>query len=125
MTHDRPDRAVDGDNTPTLDDLCRVMRNPHRRVALYFLVEHGRVTVTELEDVVTGWSHAIEGRVAVRDDRTHIADALHVVHLATMESANVASVDRDDGVITLADLPSGYSSFVRWSASMEQSSPPT
>lgn len=125
MASEGPDRAVEAVDGPSLDDLFRVMRDPHRRIALYFLVEHGRISITELEDVVTGWSHASDGTVATPEHRDRISLALHSVHLATMESANVLTVDHEDEEVVLADLSAPYRSFVRWSASVDNPVTPT
>lgn len=125
MAPERSDRTIDEGGEPSLDDLFRVMADRHRRVALYYLLERDRVSVPELVDVVTGWTHASDGAVARRDDRERISTGLRTVHFPTMEAANVVAVDREADDVTLADLPGAHGSFVRWSATVETPSPPT
>lgn len=99
------------------DRLFEALSDRHRRYALYFLLEHGSVSVEELADVVVGWLYATEPGMVSRAqrDRIHI-DLVHR-HLPVLEAAEMVSID--EGTVSMDDCPDRASWFVRLSLEAE------
>ena len=101
------DGAVDVDwgHPDGIDATFRILRERDRRVMLYFLLEHGTVTVGEIADVVTGWSAAMDGRVATEADWRRTRTELTARHLPMMAEASLVSHDVSTASIGLLDPP--------------------
>lgn len=84
------------------DDVFRVLRNRDRRYALYFLLEHGTVSLDELADVVVGWTNATTYGTASKRLRDGVYVDLTHRHLPAMADADVIRYDRESGEVSLS-----------------------
>ncbi|QLH81932.1 DUF7344 domain-containing protein [Halosimplex pelagicum] len=74
-----------------------------RRIAVYYLREHGSASLETLADLVTGWTEAGPGpdRSVAHDD---VRIGLHHVHLPALDAAGVVEYDPDGGRVALTEL---------------------
>lgn len=79
---------------PWSSDFFRALSDRYRRFALYYLLEHDRVSIEELATVVAGWAHATDGDVVGRERRDRIHASLLHRHLPELEAAGLVAVDR-------------------------------
>lgn len=92
------------------DELTRlfdVLAHPFRRVALYFLFEHGDASLETLAVCVTGWVRSGPGIDAgsVPDEHDAIRRDLHHKQLPRIADAGFGTYDAETRQMTLGDLP--------------------
>lgn len=86
-----------------LDALIRALAAEPRRMVYTYLAEHDAAAITELTDVVVGWSRA-RGRTADACNWDDTCTALHHRHLPVLDDAGVITYDADQQTATLASL---------------------
>lgn len=94
------------------DDLFRTLENRDRRYALYFLLEHETVSLTELADVVTGWTHARTQGAVCKRVYDQVLLELRIRHLPVMVDAELVEFDREDERVSLASVPDSIQWFL-------------
>lgn len=102
------------------DDVFRALAERKRRVVLYFLLEHDDAPVEEIVDVVTGWCHTTDRRMATVEDRNRVQIALSHVHLPLLEDVGIVTVDSEQTHVSLDSLPDTVSRLLRWSYRRER-----
>ncbi len=88
-----------------VDSVFDVLRERDRRYVLYFLLEHDRVTLPEVANVVTGWGHANAAEVADKDDRDDVATELRHRHLPVLLDSDFVEYDRSTESLSLSPCP--------------------
>ena len=111
MDHDTV--GVDWERPAGIDETFRILRSRDRRVALYYLLEHGSAGVEEITDVITGWSAAFDGRVATEADRTRVRTELSMRHLPMLIDASLVARGPDDETVRLTAKPDPLVSTLR------------
>ncbi|WP_458189529.1 DUF7344 domain-containing protein [Haladaptatus sp. NG-WS-4] len=98
-----------------------VARTP-RRYTLYVLLEWDEVSVDELADILTGWLHATEYRMATPADRDQVVTELHQTHLPLLETAELVVYNRRRGTVALADFSPPLVRLLEWARANEDQS---
>jgi len=75
-----------------VSELCHALAHPYRRVACYYLDEHGEASLTTLADCVTGWVQSDPGSDAPADYDA-VRAQLHHVHLPILADAELVTYD--------------------------------
>jgi hypothetical protein len=121
MTHGEPSRdRFDGFlHGAAADEVFRVLRDSHRRFALYFLLEHDSVSLAELADVVTGWRRANSHGTATRADRDRVYTLLRHQHVPAMEAAGLVAYDEANDVVESGDDAESVGDLLRWAYDVE------
>ncbi|WP_266075795.1 DUF7344 domain-containing protein [Haladaptatus caseinilyticus] len=115
MGEDEPDDLYDILLDESIDDpIYRALANQRRRYVLYVLKERERITMDELADVLTGWIHAREYRMASSVDREQLATELREADIPALEDAGLARYDDRKAVLTLAELPPPVARLLDW-----------
>ena len=78
------------------EDVLRAMRSRERRYVCYYLLDHERVALDELADVLAGWIAATDHRVTTRPDRDSLRLALYHNHLPRLAEAGLVAFDREE-----------------------------
>ena len=97
------------------DEVFRALSDVHRRIVVYYLLEVESTSLEELVDVVTGWLHAGDGRMATREDRARIERAFHHQHLPKLRDSGLVRHDEIEGRVELAALSEPERALVEWS----------
>jgi len=100
--HEQPAETA-GLPSERLDTLIRALAAEPRRMVYTYLAEHDAAAITELTDVVVGWSQT-RGRATDADNWDDTRTALHHRHLPVLDDAGVISYDADQQTATLASL---------------------
>ncbi|EMA07712.1 hypothetical protein SAMN05443574_10689 [Haloarcula vallismortis] len=87
-----------------LDTLLRALAAEPRRMIYTYLAEHDSATLTDLTDVVEGWTRA-RGRATDADNWDDTRTALHHRHLPVLDDAGIVRYDVAQQTATLAPLP--------------------
>ncbi|SFR92198.1 hypothetical protein SAMN05216559_1026 [Halomicrobium zhouii] len=104
MSDDPPDllgRVLDADVD---EDLLRALGTREQRYTLYYLLDHDRVTLSELADVLAGWLATTESRVTTGADRSSLRIALYHNHLPQLASAGLVDFDATELVVDRSSL---------------------
>lgn len=87
------------------DDVLSVLSTREQRYALYYLLDHERVPLSELADVIAGWLAVADRQVTTAGERTSLRIALYHTHLPRLEAAGLIEFDPDDRVVDRAAFP--------------------
>ena len=101
--HEQPVETP-GLSSERLDTLLRALAAEPRRMIYTYLTEHESATITELTDVVVGWTEA-RGQATDACNWDETRTALHHRHLPILDDAGVISYDAAQRTATLASLP--------------------
>lgn len=108
---------------PVDDEVIATLADEERRVVLYFLREHGSASLSELADVVTGWTRTERG-VASPEDRDRVRAALHHVHLPKLESVGLVSYDADSQTVRPQSLSAPEAALLEWASELDAAGEP-
>lgn len=86
------------------EDVLRALGTREQRYTLYHLLDHERVTLSELADVLAGWMAATECRVTTDVDRSSLRIALYHNHLPRLASAGLVDFDAVESVVDRSPL---------------------
>ncbi|MHC3380251.1 DUF7344 domain-containing protein [Haloarcula sp. H-GB5] len=100
--HEQPVETP-GLSSERLDTLLRVLAAEPRRMIYTYLAEHDSASISELTDVVVGWSSA-RGRNTDACNWDDTRTALHHRHLPVLDDAGIVTYDADQQTVTLASL---------------------
>lgn len=101
------------------DAVFRALRERERRLVVYFLLDRERTDLSELADVVTGWTAAGGPGTATSEDRARVRVALHHRHLPVLEAAGLLAYDVDAGTVALEPLSDRVRSLLEWARAFE------
>ncbi|WP_231184117.1 hypothetical protein [Haladaptatus sp. DYF46] len=108
-------------DTSLEDDVYRALADRTRRYAVYTLLEWNRVSMDELADVLTGWLHASEYRMATPTDRQQVVTELRHEHVEMLRKAGLASYDSNENRLVLPELSRPVDRLLRWARANEYS----
>lgn len=77
----------------TVDAVFEVFRDRDRRYVLYFLLEHDRVSVQDIGNIVTGWVKANSSEMGHRADRNATLGELRHQHVPLLIESNLVKYD--------------------------------
>ncbi|EMA23669.1 DUF7344 domain-containing protein [Haloarcula argentinensis] len=100
--HEQPVETP-GLSSERLDTLLRALAAEPRRMIYTYLAEHDSASISELTDVVVGWSSA-RGRDTDASNWDDTRTALHHRHLPVLDDAGVISYDAVQRTATLVSL---------------------
>jgi len=86
------------------EDILRALGTREQRYTLYHLLDHERVTLSELADVLAGWLATTESRVTTNADRSSLRIALYHNHLPQLASAGLVDFDATQSVVDRSPL---------------------
>ncbi|AHG00863.1 hypothetical protein HALLA_09940 [Halostagnicola larsenii XH-48] len=86
-----------------IDAVFDVLCKRDRRYALYFLLEHDRVSIQDLGNVVTGWVKADSSEIGHKDDRDTMVTAFRHRHVPLLIESSL--VDYDEATESLSLSP--------------------
>lgn len=86
-----------------LDTLLRALAAQPRRMIYTYLAEHESATITELTDVVVGWSQ-VRGRSTDACNWDDTRTILHHRHLPALDAAGIITYDAAQRTASLASL---------------------
>ncbi|WP_049971347.1 DUF7344 domain-containing protein [Haladaptatus cibarius] len=110
---------------PSIDDsVYRALSDTQRRYTLYLLVEWGRVFEDELADILTGWIHADEYRMATPDDRERIHIELHEIHIPILREAGLVRYDEQMELLSLGEVSPPVGRILDWARQNERQNTP-
>ncbi|WP_435152585.1 DUF7344 domain-containing protein [Haladaptatus sp. DFWS20] len=96
------------------DRIYRALADTRRRYTLYVLEEWGRVPVDELADILTGWMHSEEYRMATVSEREQLAVELREIHIPVLKDAGLVRYDDGKGILVLAELSPPVAQLIDW-----------
>ncbi|MDJ1430539.1 hypothetical protein [Halostagnicola sp. A-GB9-2] len=105
-----------------IDSVFDILQERDRRYVLYFLLEHDRVTVQDIANVVTGWVNANSSEMADKDDRDAIATDLRHRHLPVLIESSLVDYDRSTESVSLAPCPEPIRAIIERACSEETGS---
>lgn len=118
-----PDGGERGpDRRPEIpDEVYRALSDRDRRYALYYLLEHDdeTIAVSELADVVAGWTRASEYGTVSRRERDLVHASLVHRHLPAMAEAGLVRVDDSGESVTFAVESDQVRELVRIASTVE------
>ena len=86
------------------EDILRALGTREQRYTLYHLLDHERVTLSELADFLAGWLATTESRVTTNADRSSLRIALYHNHLPQLASAGLVDFDATQSVVDRSPL---------------------
>ena len=86
------------------EDVMQALSARERRYVLYHLLDHERITLAELADVVAGWLAVNEQRVTTTVDRESIRLALYHNHLPKLAAIDLIAFDPEEKVVDRSPL---------------------
>lgn len=95
------------------EDVVRALAERERRYVVYYALDHERVSIDELGDVVAGWVAANEGRVMVPPDRESLVIDLYHNHIPRLADAGLVEFDETTQVVTAVSLPGAVRDLVQ------------
>lgn len=104
MSDDAPDVLARILSADVDEDVLRALGTREQRYTLYHLLDHERVTLSELADVLAGWMATTERRVTTDVDRSSLRVALYHNHLPRLESAGLVDFDAAASVVDRSPL---------------------
>lgn len=99
MSDDAPDVLARILATDVDEDVLRALGSREQRYTLYHLLDHERVTLSELADVLAGWLATTESRVTTSADRSALRIALYHNHLPQLANAGLVDFDATASVV--------------------------
>lgn len=91
-------------STDVDEDVLRALSVREQRYVLYYLLDHERVSLAQLADVLTGWMATVEQRVLVNTDRESVRIGLYHNHLPQLSDLGLLTFDPADKVIHRSPL---------------------
>lgn len=104
MSDDAPDVLARILAADVEEDVLRALGTREQRYTLYHLLDHERVTLSELADVLAGWMAAAESRVTTGTDRSALRIALYHNHLPQLANAGLVDFDATASVVDRSPL---------------------
>ncbi len=102
------------------DRVYRALANTPRRYTLYVLAERQRISLDELADVLTGWIHAGEYRMATPADREQLLVELHERHVPLLRQAGFVHYDERTATLSLGQLSPPVARLLDWAQQNER-----
>lgn len=106
------------------DRIYRALANTRRRYTLYVLEEWGRVSVDELADILTGWIHSGEYRMATVGEREQLTVELREIHIPALKDAGLVRYDDKKGILVLAEVSQPVAQLIDWAQRNERQNSP-
>lgn len=105
-----------------IDNAFLALRNRNRRFMCYFLLEHETASLSELADVVSGWTHTADGRIVESQCRDQCYLNLQHTHVPKLVEIGMVCYDDDTDSLSLAPCPESARKIVTRACAMETGS---
>lgn len=86
------------------EDVLRAMSVREQRYVLYHLLDHERVTLDELADVLAGWMAVTRQQVTTKADRDSLRIALYHNHVPQLAAVGLVAFDPEEKVVDRSPL---------------------